>query len=41
MTFLHGKREELEEWYQNLDASLTDARRAHLRWMGIDPESGD
>jgi hypothetical protein len=41
MTFLQGKRQELEEWYENLDAPLTDAQRAHLRSMGIDPESGD
>ena len=41
ITFLHGRRQELEEWYKNLDAPLTDVQRAHLRRMGIDPEGSE
>jgi hypothetical protein len=35
ITFLHGRRQELEEWYQSIDAPPTDAQRAHLRRLGI------
>jgi hypothetical protein len=39
ITFLHGRRQELEEWYRTIDAPLTEAQRTHLRRLGIDPEN--
>jgi hypothetical protein len=39
LTFLNGHRQELEEWYRGIDAPLTESQRAHLRRLGIDPES--
>jgi hypothetical protein len=35
ITFLHGRRDELEAWYQDIDAPLTEAQLAHLRRLGI------
>jgi hypothetical protein len=39
ITFLNGRRQELEEWYRGIDAPLTEAQRTHPRRLGIDPES--
>jgi hypothetical protein len=37
ITFLQNRRQEVEDWYQSIDAPPTEAQRAHLRRLGIDP----
>jgi hypothetical protein len=37
ITFLQNRRREVEDWYQSIDAPLTEEQRAHLRRLGIDP----
>ncbi len=37
--FCHGLRPEIEHHYQQLGVTLTDAQRAHLSRLGIDPEA--
>ena len=39
IAFLQDRRQEVEEWYQGIDAPPTEAQRAHLRRLGIDPDT--
>ena len=41
ITFLHNRRQEVEDWYQSIDAPPTEVQRAHLRRLGIDPGTKD
>jgi len=36
ITFLNGRRQELEDWHRGIEAPLSNAQRAHLRRLGID-----
>jgi hypothetical protein len=38
LAFLQGRRHEVDELYSGIDAELTEAQRAHLRHLGIDPK---
>lgn len=38
-SFMDGRRSQMENIYDNVEAELTDEEREHLRSMGIDPDT--
>jgi hypothetical protein len=37
IAFTLGKRKEVEDWHRDIGTPLSEAQRAHLRRLGIDP----
>ena len=40
VTFLHGLRPELDNWYAGIGTPLSEEQRRNLLRLGIDPDAG-